>query len=157
MQKPGINTTIERERALAEGMREVASELRLVDATDFVAFIRTGQFANVGSLVSSSTELFFKPGTVRFGSSGDIDLKWGGTPSIMLDMEFHHMRVNVYFRLWLEALQAGVEINYITFEGASADADENTRRLVSAIADARLVSPPGELQAREIGAADIGA
>ena len=152
MQKPGINTTIERERALAEGMREVASELRLVDATDFVAFIRTGQFANVGSLVSSSTELFFKPGTVRFGSSGDIDLKWGGTPSIMLDMEFHHMRVNVYFRLLLEAVHAGVEINYITFEGASADADENTRRLVSAIADARLVQPPGAAQVGEAGA-----
>jgi hypothetical protein len=139
MQKPGNNTTLEREKALAVGMREVASELRLVDATDFVAFIRTGQFANVGSLVSSSTELFFKPGTVRFGSSGDIDLKWGRAPAITLDMEFRHMRVNVHFRLLLEALEAGVEIDYITFEGASADADENTRRLVTAIADARLV------------------
>jgi hypothetical protein len=139
MLKPGSNTTLERERALAEGMREVASELRLVDATDFIAFIRTGQFANVGSLVSSSTELFFKPGTVRFGRSGDIDLKWGGTPSIMLDMEFHHMRVAVHFRLRLDALEAGVEIDYITFEGASADAAENTDRLVKAIADARIV------------------
>jgi hypothetical protein len=143
MLKPGSNTTLERERALAEGMREVASELRLVDATDFIAFIRTGQFANVGSLVSSSTELFFKPGTVRFGSSGDIDLKWGGAPSIMLDMEFNHMRVAVHFRLRLETLEAGVEIDYITFEGASADADENTERLVKAIADARIAPATG--------------
>jgi hypothetical protein len=148
MQKPGNNTTLEREKALAEGMREVASELRLVDATDFVAFIRTGQFANVGSLVSSSTELFFKPGTVRFGSSGDIDLKWGRAPSITLDMEFRHMRVNVHFRLLLEALQAGVEIDYITFEGASADADENTQRLVTAIADARLLPMAGAVADR---------
>ena len=39
--------------------------------------------------------------------------KWGSAPSVALDMEFRHMRVNVYFRLLLEALQAGVEINYI--------------------------------------------
>jgi len=146
MRKPGNKTTLEREKALAEGLREVASELRLVEASDYVAFIRTGQFANVSSLVSSSTELFFKPGTVRFGCSGDVDLRWDGTPSITLDMEFSHMRVNVHFRLLLEALQAGVEIDYITFEGASADADENTQRLVAAIADARLVPVSGKAQ-----------
>jgi hypothetical protein len=150
MLKSGCNYTLEREKALAEGMRDVASELRLVDATDFVAFIRTGQFANIGSLVSSSTELFFKPGTVNFGRSADVDLKWGGAPSITLDMEFHHMRVNVYFRLLLEALQAGVEINYITFEGASADADENTERLIKAIADARIVPAGFDLQSGEV-------
>ena len=138
MQKQGKDYTCERERALAEGIKEVASELRLIDAADFVAFIRTEQFANIGNLVSSSTELYFKPDTIKFGLSGDIDLQWGGTPSISLDMEFHHMRVNVYFRLLLEALHAGIEIDYITFDEGSADPDENTQRLVEAIANARL-------------------
>ncbi|HXF55701.1 MAG TPA: hypothetical protein VNK52_16425 [Hyphomicrobiaceae bacterium] len=150
MRKPGNKTTFEREKALAEGLREVASELRLVEASDYVAFIRTGQFGNVSSLVSSSTELFFKPGTVRFGCSGDVDLKWDGTPSITLDMEFSHMQVNVHFRLLLEALQAGVEIDYINFEGASADAEENTQRLVAAIADARLVPVSNNAQQGEM-------
>ncbi len=36
------------------------------------------------------------------------------------------MRVNVYFRLFLEALHAGIEIDYITFEEGSADPDQNT-------------------------------
>jgi hypothetical protein len=58
------------------------------------------------------------------------------------------MRVNVHFRLLLEALQAGVEIDYITFEGASADADENTQRLVTAIADARLLPMAGAVADR---------
>jgi hypothetical protein len=53
-------------------------------------------------------------------------------------MEFHHMRVNVYFRLLLEALRAGIEIDYITFDDGSADPDENTQRLIDAIASARL-------------------
>ncbi len=118
----------------------MASELRLIDAIDLVAFIRTEQFGNIENLVSSSTELFFKPDTIAFGSSGDVDLKWGGAPSICLDMEFRHMRVNVYFRLLLEALHAGVEIDHITFDGGLADPDENTRRLVEAIADARVAA-----------------
>ena len=51
------------------------------------------------------------------------------------------MRVNVYFRLMLEALHAGIEIDYITFDEGSADPDENTQRLVDAIANARLAPP----------------
>lgn len=138
MLKQGGDYTLEREKALAEGLKDVASELRLIDAVDLVTFIRAEQFGNVETLVNSSTELFYKPGTISFGSSGDVDLKWGGAPSVALDMEFHHMRVNVYFRLLLKSLHAGVEINHIVFEDASPDPDENTRRLIEAIADARL-------------------
>lgn len=140
MQKQPRNYALEREMALAEGLRDVASELRLIEAADLIAFIRTERFGNIANLVASSTECYFLPGTVRFGQSGDIDVRWGGTPVISLDMEFKHLGVNVYFRLRLEALQAGVEITYITFDDSTADADANTRRLVEAIADAR-VSP----------------
>lgn len=144
MLKPGHNTTLEREKALADGLRDVASELRLIDAADLIAFIRTERFANIANLVNSSTELYFKPGIVHFGQSGDVDVKWGEPPTISLDMEFRHMRVSVYFRLLLRALQAGVEIDYITFDGASPDPAENTRRLVDAIAAARVTPIPGD-------------
>jgi hypothetical protein len=53
-------------------------------------------------------------------------------------MEFHHMHIDVYFRLLLQTVQAGVEIDYISFEGGDADAGENTRRLIEAISAARL-------------------
>lgn len=138
MQRQGKNYTFDREKALAEGIKEVASELRLIEAADFVAFIRTDQFANIANLVNSSTELYFRPGTITFGLSGDVNLPWGGTPSVSLDMEFHHMQVNVYFRLFLEALHAGIEIDYITFDEGSADPDKNTQRLIQAITNARL-------------------
>ena len=129
---------LEREKALADGLRDVASELRLIDAADLIAFIRTGQLANVANLVSASTELYFKPGTVSFGQSGEVEVGWGKVPTISLDMEFRHQRVSVYFRLLLEALQAAVEIDYISFEDEAADSAENTRQLVRAIASARL-------------------
>ncbi|HEU0160544.1 MAG TPA: hypothetical protein VFR00_14575, partial [Hyphomicrobiaceae bacterium] len=90
MQKAHNLFDLEREKALADGLRDVASELRLIEATDLVAFIRTEQFANIANLVSSSTELYFKPDTVRFSQSGEVNLTWGGAPSVALDMEFHH-------------------------------------------------------------------
>ena len=139
MLRPGHRYTLEREKALADGLREVAAELRLIEATDLVAFLRTEQFGNIANLVNSSTELYFRPGTLAFGSSGDAQLKWGEAPTVALDMEFKNLGVTVYFRLMLEALQAGVDITYINFTESAAHPDGNTVRLVEAIADARLM------------------
>lgn len=140
MLKQARNYTLDREKVLADGLRDVASELRLIDAADLIAFMRTEQFGNIANLVNSSAELYFVPGSIGFGQSGDIDVNWGCTPTISLDMEFHHAGVNVYFRLLLQALQAAVEITYINFEASAADPEVNTRRLGEAIAAAR-VSP----------------
>lgn len=139
MMKQASKCTLEREKALGHGIRELASELRLVEPTDYVSFVKTERFANIANLVASSAELFFKPGTIFFGHSGEVDLQWDQPPSVVLDMEFRHQRVNVYFRLVLEARRASVEITYLSFEGASNVPDDNTRRLVEAIADARLL------------------
>jgi hypothetical protein len=139
MMKQASKCTLEREKALGHGVRELASELRMIEPSDYVAFVRTERFANIANLVASSAELFFKPGTIFFGHSGEVNLAWGEPPSVVLDMEFRHQRVNVYFRLMLEARRAGVEITYVAFEGASDVPDDNTRRLVEAIADARLM------------------
>jgi hypothetical protein len=138
MQKQVSDYTLDNEKALADGLEDVTAELRLIDPIDLFAFLRTEQFGNVESLVNSSTELYFKPGTVRFGLSGEAHLLWGIAPSVSLDMEFHHMRVCVYFRLLLGASHAVVEIDYINIEGQSTDPNENTQRLVRAIANARM-------------------
>jgi hypothetical protein len=128
----------EREKALAESLREIASELRLIEAADFVAFIRAGQLGNVRTLVNASTEMYFQPGTISFGRSATAEVPWSATPRISLDMEFHHRLVNVFFRLVLEDGEAGVEIDYISFGGREADPAEDTRRFINALADARI-------------------
>jgi len=130
--------TRDREAALAACVKELASELRLIDVVDLVAYIRTEQFGNLAQLVNASAELYYKPGIIAFGSSGDIALNWGTSPSVLLDMEFRHRGISAYFRLQLEALQAGVEITYISFSNPSSDPDENTGRLLDAIDDCRL-------------------
>jgi hypothetical protein len=130
-----------REMLLAEGVKKVAAELRLVDLVDFITYIRNEQFANIEDIVNSSVELLFKPGTLTFGWGADLSVAWGEPPQIMLDMEFRHMSVSVFFGLALAAQHASVDIRYVSFEDASDDPEENTRRLAEAIADARIGAP----------------
>lgn len=127
-----------REKILGESIRGVASDLRLIDLPDLVSYLKTGQIASIGSLVQASIELSFKPETLTFGHAGDVYLEWGSLPRVFLDMEFHHQSVHLYFRLILEAEQAGVEITYISFEGESGGPGQNTTRLHQALGEARL-------------------
>jgi hypothetical protein len=138
MLRQGCAYTQERERVLADGLKEVAAELRLIDPADFVAFIRTERHGNISTLVNSATEMYFKPGIITFGRAGRVDLRWDGNPSISLDMEFHHQRIDVFFQLVLESAQAGVDIHYISFGGAVLGARKSANRLAAAIADARI-------------------
>jgi hypothetical protein len=138
MLRQGSAHAHEREKVLADGMKEVAAELRLIDPADLVAFIRTERYGNIRTLVNAATELYFKPGIISFGLAGHVDLRWEGNPSISLDMKFRHRQIDVFFRLLLESEQAGVEIHYMCFSGAPLDAEDNTARLASAIADARI-------------------
>jgi hypothetical protein len=130
-----------REKIVGESVRHVAADLRLIDLADLVSYLKTGQIASVGALVQASIELSFKPDTLRFGHAGDVHLEWGAPPGVSLDMEFHHLAVHVYFRLFLEAAQAGVEITYISFDGESPGPELNTEHLQDALRDATLTEP----------------
>jgi hypothetical protein len=114
------------EETLGTALRDFASELRLTDAADFAAFIRLGQMANLRSIVQSSAELFFKPGTIELAEPGEIELGWFAPPLITLPMTFQHQGVKVYFRLRLAALSAAVEIE----SAAAPDGAEGARLLL---------------------------
>ena len=66
MLRQGSAHAHEREKVLADGMKEVAAELRLIDPADLVAFIRTERYGNIRTLVNAATELYFKPGIISF-------------------------------------------------------------------------------------------
>ena len=128
------------ERTLGASLKDLASELRLIDATDFAAFIRIGQMANLRSLVQSSAELHFKPGTLELAELGEIELGWLKPPLITLPMKFRHSGVRVYFRLRLAALSAAVEVESITAENGVQGEDLNLK-LRDALRDARVERP----------------
>ncbi len=126
------------ERTLGAALRDFASELRLADAADFAAFIRIGHMANLQSLVQSSAELYFKPGTLELAEPGELDLDWAQPPLITLPMKFRHAGVRVYFRLRLAAALAAVEVESITAESGATGADLHGK-LREALASARIL------------------
>jgi hypothetical protein len=130
------------ERQINDAMKEVALELRSIDVIDLASYIHTLKLANVGDLINSALELYFKPQTLTFSYSGDVELTWFGSPSVSLDMELHCAGVDVYFRLVIEALSVGVHINYLSIDGETCDGQCDSRRFAEAISAARFTVLP---------------
>ena len=133
---------VSRERIIAGALVDVASELRLTDAAELVALIHNDHAANIADLVNSSTELFFKSGTLRYALSASVKTPWDGTPVVALDMEFRHAGVSAFFRLTIGQRHAGVEIMDILFDEQGLTERAKVGRLAEALASARLVGPP---------------
>lgn len=132
----------DRERLVANGIKEVVAELRLVEVVDYIAFLRMDALGNIADIVDSSAQLYLRPGALRFADGGEVHLAWGGVPTIDLDMEFRAPGVTVHFRLELSATKAGVHINYIAFADPDADPTVNTERLAAAVEEARMRTAP---------------
>lgn len=134
-----VSRHILHERILADAMVDVATELRLADPLEYLTMIRGNQEANIADLVNSSSELFFRSGSLRYGLSARFDLKWEYTLSVGLDMEFRYAPVTVFFRLTIGRVHAGVEIFDIFLDpGDDHDEEFVVLRLREAIAEARL-------------------
>ena len=127
-----------REIIVANAIREVVSELRLVDVGDYIAYIRLERFASIADLVDSAAELFFQPGTLKLGHGAEAHVAWSGAPRIVLDLELRPTGVTVYFALTLTAGHAAVEVNYVAFDQPSADPIENNAFLEEALEKSRI-------------------
>ncbi|MBZ9789180.1 hypothetical protein K9B32_03430 [Rhizobium sp. 3T7] len=132
----------QREKILAEAISPVATELRLLDASDLISLLRFEYYGNLSDLVSSAAELFFHPGTVNFGHGGSYTLEWGGKPEVVIDLEIKPRDVTIYAQLTLAEAHAGIEINHIAFQNPSTDPDENTAFLEQSLRDARYNVEP---------------
>jgi hypothetical protein len=128
----------EREQIIADALVGFASELRLTDATELMAMIQKDHAANVADLVNSSTELFFKSGTLRYALSASFTAPWDATPTVEIDMEFRHGAVCAFFRLKIGQRRAGVEIREILFEEQGLDDFAKADRLAHALETARI-------------------
>ncbi len=129
---------LERERIIADALVDVATELRLTDAAELLVMIRNDHAANIADLVNSSTELFFKSGTLRYALSASYSAPWDETPVVALDMEFRHAMVSAFFRLTIGQRRAGVEIIDILFDEHGLDDRAKAERLSAAFESARL-------------------
>ena len=162
MMKPDWEDLTSWERILARAMVPLADDLRLLDLEHLVALGGDRKSGNVESLVSSSIEIAFQPGTVRFVRVSGIDLAWDRRPRLSIDLELRHSEINVYFQLHLELLTAAVEIDYLRFSDPSPIAIVNTAKLAHCLAVAKRESinryDPSELApvSPPLGRTDMG-
>jgi len=127
----------QREQILAEAIRPVASELRLVDAADLISLLKFEHYGSLADLVSSAAELYFHPGTVSLGVGGNYRLEWDSEPEVELDLEIKPQGVTIYAKLALSKNHAGVEINHIDFKNPAPNPEDNTVFLRNALASSR--------------------
>jgi hypothetical protein len=133
--------TLDCERLLAEGVADVATELRLVNVIDLIGYVRSERSANLEDLVNSSAELYFKQGALRYAWSADIDVVWEALPSVSLNMEFCWRGITAFFRLCLNSARAGVDIQHVAFDASCEEAAALLALFTEAIADSRLTPP----------------
>ena len=129
---------LDRERVIAAALVDVASELRLTDVAELINLIRNDEAANLADLVNSSTELFYKSGTLRYALTASFKAPWDATPEVALDMEFRHASVSAFFRLTIGRRRAGVEIIDVLFDEDGLDERAKVERLSAALASARV-------------------
>lgn len=134
--------TLEHEKLVADALRPVATELRLIDAADFVSLLRYERWGSLTDLVNSAAELYFLPGTIRFGIGGDYMLDWNRLPQIALDLEINVEGVTVYAKLSLTDELAGVDISHIFFHRPSSNPQDDTALLADSLAKARYIINP---------------
>lgn len=125
---------------LSDQLKDVADELRTIDLIDLATLIHGDSFVAIDDLLQSSTELFFKEGTLTFAWSAGIKLEWGDLPHVKLGLEFQHLAVSVFFDLYLNAISQTVSVGGVLFDAPLDDGLTNAGRLVEALADARLPS-----------------
>lgn len=129
---------LSREIIVAEAIRELVGELRLVDVADYIAFIRLEHYGCIADIVDSAAELYYMPQTFKLGHGGQAHVDWTDVPRIELDLELRTRGVTVYFTLSLAARSASVEVNYVAFDEPDADAEKNTAFLAAAIEASRI-------------------
>jgi len=138
------------ERILADGIVDVASELRLLEVSELVAMIRDDQKVNIADLVNSASELYFLSGTLRYAGNADYLVRWDATPAILLDLELRVEPVRVFFRLSIARYSASVEILTKSFGETDLNDDASAELLRAAIRKARvcdrLMAHPSSLQ-----------
>ena len=127
-----------REIIVAEAIKEVVSELRLVDVGDYIAYIRLERLASLADLVDTAAELYFLPGTLRLGHGAEAHASWSEAPRIVLDLELRPGGATVYFALTLSADHAAVEVNYVAFEDPSPDPLANNFFLETTLERSRI-------------------
>lgn len=137
-----------RDVIVANAIRPLADELRMIDVADYVAFIKLESMASIADIVETAAELYFMPGTLQLGHGCEAHVPWSGDPRIVLDLELRPEGAAVYFTLALTAASAAVAVNYVAFDDPAEDPQDNSDYLQQTLAAASIARARPPMPAR---------
>lgn len=135
------------EQFLVEAMREVASELRLIDLQNLVLCVSGQRRDMIKSLIEAATELYFAPDTIRYADFSEVSMSWEGMFQIKFDFEFRNKGVRIYFSMLLRTATAAIHVNYVAIGDNATSMSDKAKVLAvaSALISARTRPTCGRL------------
>jgi hypothetical protein len=130
------------EEVLACNIKDVIGDLCMADADVIMSYATNQLHGNMREIITSAAELYFKDNTLTYAHGADVSLEWGHPPCIVLDMEFVHGPVSVFFKLVLGGQHIGVQINRMLLNEGVDTATFDSIEFGQVLSSARLQPLP---------------
>jgi hypothetical protein len=126
------------EEVLACNIKDVIADFCLADA-DIIRFYADNQLhGNMDEMMTSSAELFFKGETLSYGHVAHVSTGRDDHSCVILDMEFVHDAVTVFFQLIFGDYYIGVKISKVLLDPAFKRSEFNLSSFSRMVSSARL-------------------
>ena len=98
------------ETEIAQAIKPVLRELRLVDVVDYIAYLRFEKHQNIADIFVSSAEQFFAPGFLSYREAGSVTVDWKQAPTIRLEAGINTPKASFRFAVHLQDEAAFIEM-----------------------------------------------
>ncbi|WP_320143776.1 hypothetical protein [uncultured Cohaesibacter sp.] len=129
------------EHAMLWAMKDVITELRLVDAAHLISYVFTDSHANISDIVASSSELFLKANTLFYRGEATTQLDWSTPPTLRLEMAFRHLDLDARFGLNLIGDVSTITMHSVRYDDGSDSNSCDLERFVNVLTDAHIRRP----------------
>jgi hypothetical protein len=134
------------EEVLACNLKDVIADFCLTDP-EIIRFYADNQLhGNMDEMLTSSAELYFKGKTLSYGHVAHVCSSREEASCIVLDMEFNHDSVTVFFQLIFGNYYIGVKISEVLLEAALRKAEFNPTFFGRILSSARLRPLPARFK-----------
>ncbi|WP_201859705.1 hypothetical protein [Microvirga soli] len=134
------------EEVLACNIKDVIADFCLADS-EIIRFYADNQLhGNMDEMLTSSAELFFKGETLSYGHVAHVRTVRGDQSCVVLDMEFVHDSVTVFFQIIFGDYYIGVKISRVLLDPTFKRSEFNLSSFARIVSSARLRPLPPRFQ-----------
>jgi hypothetical protein len=134
------------EEVLACNIKDVIADFCLADA-EIIRFYADNQLhGNMDEMVTSSAELYFKGETLSYGYVAHVSTGKEDSSCVVLNMEFVHDSVTVFFQLIFGNYYIGVKISEVLLDATFRKADFSPSSFERILSSARLRPLPSRFK-----------